>query len=242
MTVNIDYHVEWSGPTFYSVPYRLVRQRLDLRATRDHDRGVQGRAPGRLPRARVRRRRYVTDPDHMPASHRAHAEWTPSKLIAWGRSISEDTGTFVEQLLASRPHPEHAYRACLGLMKPGPPLRRRAPVGGVRPGAGHRLDQLQLGQVDPGRGPRPSAPPRRRGGSRHRPSHENLRGAGLLRRGGVMLTHPTVAKLDATSGSPPWPTPWPTSSTPPGPTPSCPSRTASDCSSTKRPTPGTRAG
>jgi hypothetical protein len=63
------------------------------------------------------KRRYVTDPEHMPASHRAHLEWTPSKLIAWGTTVSPDTGTFVEQLLASRPHPEHAYRACLGLRR-----------------------------------------------------------------------------------------------------------------------------
>ena len=117
VTVNIDYHVEGPDKTFYSVPYQLVRERLELRASATTIEVFKG---GRRVASHVRahgRRRYITDPGHMPASHRAHAEWTPSRLIAWGRSVSADTGTFVEALLASRPHPEHAYRACLGLMR-----------------------------------------------------------------------------------------------------------------------------
>jgi transposase len=117
VTVSIDYHVSGPDKKFYSVPYGLVRRRLDLRASATTIEVFEG---GRRVASHVReygRRRYVTDPAHMPASHRAHVEWTPSKLIAWGRSISEETGTFVEQLLASRPHPEHAYRACLGLRR-----------------------------------------------------------------------------------------------------------------------------
>ena len=62
------------------------------------------------------RRRYVTDPAHMPASHRAHLEWTPERLVQWAGNIAEPTAKLVEAILASRPHPEHAYRACLGLM------------------------------------------------------------------------------------------------------------------------------
>ena len=53
----------------------------------------------------------------MPAAHRAHAEWTPSRLIAWGRKAGPHTAAFVERLLESRPHPEQGYRSCLGLMK-----------------------------------------------------------------------------------------------------------------------------
>jgi transposase len=65
------------------------------------------------------RRRYVTDPSHMPASHRAHAEWTPSRLVSWANGVGPAAATLVEKLLESRPHPEHAYRACLGLMSLG---------------------------------------------------------------------------------------------------------------------------
>jgi hypothetical protein len=55
-------------------------------------------------------------PEHMPKSHRAHAQWSPKRLIQWGESIGSNTGAVVEHLLRSKPHPEQGYRACLGLL------------------------------------------------------------------------------------------------------------------------------
>jgi transposase len=60
---------------------------------------------------------HTTLPEHMPKSHRAHAEWSPKRLIHWGESIGANTGAIVEHLLRSKPHPEQGYRACLGLRK-----------------------------------------------------------------------------------------------------------------------------
>jgi transposase len=59
---------------------------------------------------------HTTIAEHMPRSHRAHAEWTPSRLINWGASIGVNTCAVVEHLLKSKPHPEQGYRACLGLL------------------------------------------------------------------------------------------------------------------------------
>ena len=53
----------------------------------------------------------------MPASHRAHLEWTPAKLIAWGLSLGAATGAVVRWQMEHRPHPEQGYRACLGLQR-----------------------------------------------------------------------------------------------------------------------------
>ena len=53
----------------------------------------------------------------MPASHRAHLEWTPAKLIAWGERIGVSTAAVVRWQLEHRPHPEQGYRACLGLQR-----------------------------------------------------------------------------------------------------------------------------
>jgi transposase len=119
VTANIDYHVEGPDRRYYSVPYRLVRQRLDLRATAQTVEVLKGGKRVASHQREYGRRRYVTDPEHMPASHRAHAEWTPSRLVAWAGTISKETALFCEQMLQSRPHPEHAYRACLGLMALG---------------------------------------------------------------------------------------------------------------------------
>jgi hypothetical protein len=55
----------------------------------------------------------------MPASHRAHAEWSPSRLIAWGEKTGPATGRVVAEILRRLPHPEQGYRSCLGLLRLG---------------------------------------------------------------------------------------------------------------------------
>jgi transposase len=62
------------------------------------------------------RQRFFTKREHMPAAHRAHLEWTPSRLVAWGNTIGPPVAELMQTILDTRPHPEHGYRACLGLM------------------------------------------------------------------------------------------------------------------------------
>ena len=116
VTVNIDYHVEVAH-NYYSVPYPLVGERVEARATattvevffRSRRVASHARSSGRG--------QYATRPEHMPASHRAHAEWTPSRLIAWAEKTGPATGHVVEEILRSRPHPEQGYRSCLGILR-----------------------------------------------------------------------------------------------------------------------------
>jgi len=115
-TVHIDYHVDAGDGHFYSVPYRYVRQRVEVRVTARTVEVFKGTLRIASHAREHTRRRYVTDPAHMPASHRAHAEWTPERLISWAGSISSSTASLVEKVLESRPHPEHAYRATLGII------------------------------------------------------------------------------------------------------------------------------
>ncbi len=113
--VNIDYHIQ-VDKHLYSVPYRLVRQQVDVRLTA---RTIEVMHRGKRVAAHVRsyiRGRFTTDPNHRPKSHRAHLEWTPSRLINWGRSIGDKCGELVRQIIESRPHPEQGYRSCLGLL------------------------------------------------------------------------------------------------------------------------------
>lgn len=115
-TVHIDYHVDAGDGHFYSVPYRHVRQRVEVRMTAKTVEVFKGHVRIASHAREYTRRRYVTDPAHMPASHRAHAEWTPERLVSWAGSISASTAALVEKVLESRPHPEHAYRATLGII------------------------------------------------------------------------------------------------------------------------------
>ena len=113
--VNVDYHVEFDGH-FYSVPHRFVGAKLDLRVTGAllecfaSNQRVAGHAVSTV------RGGHTTTPEHMPAAHRAHLEWTPAKLIAWGERIGVSTAAVVTWQMAHRPHPEQGYRACLGLL------------------------------------------------------------------------------------------------------------------------------
>jgi len=113
--VNIDYHVEYDGH-YYSVPHRLVGAKVELRVTGlllecfASNQRVASHAVSAL------KGKFTTTPEHMPASHRAHLEWTPAKLIAWGQRIGVSTAAVVTWQLEHRPHPEQGYRACLGLL------------------------------------------------------------------------------------------------------------------------------
>jgi transposase len=120
-TVNIDYHISVEGH-LYSVPYTLVRREVSVRLTASMLEVLhQGKRVALHPRRTGEKRKggYTTDPTHRPKAHQAHLEWTPSRLVRWGESVGTATGSVVEHILESRPHPEMGYRACLGLLSLG---------------------------------------------------------------------------------------------------------------------------
>ena len=114
---NIDYHVEVERH-FYSVPHQLAGTPLEARYT---DSVVEVYLKDRRVASHIRRydHKPSTVSEHMPSSHRAHAEWTPSRLIRWAEKNGPATGRVVAGILESRPHPEQGYRSCLGLMRLG---------------------------------------------------------------------------------------------------------------------------
>jgi len=61
--------------------------------------------------------RHSTHPEHMPESHRHYAEYNPERFIRWAKKIGGLTEELVNGIFSRRPHPEHGYRSCLGLMR-----------------------------------------------------------------------------------------------------------------------------
>lgn len=116
--VNIDYHVEFEGH-YYSVPHALVGQAVDLRITANTVEVLHGQKRVAAHALNPRKGAHTTTPEHMPASHRAHLQWTPGKLIAWGEGVGAATAAVVRWQMEHRAHPEQGYRACLGLMRLG---------------------------------------------------------------------------------------------------------------------------
>jgi len=116
--VNIDYHVA-VDKNYYSVPYQLVGELLEARTTtmtiEVYSKSKRVASHRRL----SGRGQASTIPEHMPSSHRAHAEWTPSRIIRWAEKTGSATGRLVAEILSRYRHPEQGYRACLGILRLG---------------------------------------------------------------------------------------------------------------------------
>jgi transposase len=114
--VNIDYHVEVDHH-YYSVPYQLVRQEIEVRVT---DTVVEMFYKGVRQASHVRspeRNRSTTNGEHMPESHRKHMEWNPSRILSWAEKVGPCTKEFLRNILEGRKYPELGYRSCLGILR-----------------------------------------------------------------------------------------------------------------------------
>jgi transposase len=114
--VNIDYHID-VGRHYYSVPHALIHETVDVRVA-----ATTVEVFHRGTRVAVHARsaivgRHTTVAAHLPHAHRAHLEWSPSRLQRWGATIGPATEALVTAILESRPHPEQGYRSCLGLLR-----------------------------------------------------------------------------------------------------------------------------
>jgi transposase len=116
--VHIDYHVELCGH-YYSVPYHLVRERVELRFD---GRTVEVYHEGVRVALHVRSRargRATTAEEHMPEKHRHVASWTPERIAAWAGKTGPATAALCRAIMAARPHPELGFRSCLGVLRLG---------------------------------------------------------------------------------------------------------------------------
>ena len=174
--VNIDYHVEFDA-NYYSVPHALVRQEVELRITTSC---VEVLAKNRRVASHGRSYRkghYATLSEHMPAAHRAHADWSPGRLLTWAASVGPSTAELTKRLLVEKAHPEQGYRACLGLMRltrnHGGPRMEAACERALAVGA-HRYRSV-ASILEKGLDRQPLVPPQ---ADLALPDHANLRGPG----------------------------------------------------------------
>jgi len=116
--VGPDYHVEVDG-AYYSVPYRLVGERMEVRATASTvEVFLRGKRVASHARA-LREGISVTVAEHMPKSHQEHAKWTPERIERWAAKSGPNVAKLTERIMASREHPQQGFRACLGIIRLG---------------------------------------------------------------------------------------------------------------------------
>lgn len=114
--VHIDYHIAVDD-RYYSVPFTLLGHQVEVRTCAQtvevFFRGERVASHARVAKKYGR----STQPEHMPESHRAYAEWTPERIVAWLAKTGEATKSVGEAILGSRAHPQQGFRACLGLVR-----------------------------------------------------------------------------------------------------------------------------
>lgn len=126
-SVGRDYHVKVDDH-WYSVPYRLVGEqvwvRIGERTIEVFHRDKRMAAHAKVAQAKAATasctpgiHRHTTTPDHMPASHRRYAEWTPEKLVRQAKAIGPSTSALIAIILRDKPHPEQGFRASIGILK-----------------------------------------------------------------------------------------------------------------------------
>jgi len=117
-TVHIDYHVEVEQH-YYSVPYRFVRQRVEVRLTAHCVECFHKGQRISSHRRSFLKGQHTTVTAHMPPTHQAFAEWTPERLVLWAEQSGPATTQLVATILATRIHPLQGFRSCLGIMRLG---------------------------------------------------------------------------------------------------------------------------
>jgi transposase len=117
--VSVDYHIEFERH-YYSVPHSFVGKSVDIKATVSTVEIFEGGKRIAIhQRYGGRPGRHTTLPEHMPASHRAHAEWTPERILQWAEESGSHVVELCRRIMEGRPHPEQGFRSCLGILRLG---------------------------------------------------------------------------------------------------------------------------
>ena len=114
-TVGVDYHVGFDK-NFYSVPYQLMRQKVMVRATENTVEIFHKGNRVASHRRSLRINWYETLDEHRPPAHRAYLQWSPERFLRWANKIGPATAELIQIRLDAKKHPEHSFRACLGIL------------------------------------------------------------------------------------------------------------------------------
>jgi transposase len=114
--VHPDYHIEVER-AYYSVPYRFVRQRVDVRLTAMTLEVFHRGTLIATHRRGTRRGEFVTLAAHRPAAHRAVIEQSHARLLERAAAIGPATAALVRRQVQQKCHPEQSLRSAQGILR-----------------------------------------------------------------------------------------------------------------------------
>jgi transposase len=116
--VPLDYHLR-VDERFYSVPYTLLQQELDVRQSGNiveiFHQGERVSSHGRV----LQKYGRSTYPEHMPSAHREVTRWTRPHLLERAGRCGPYTVQVAEAIFAQAEHGAVGIRSCLGLLRLG---------------------------------------------------------------------------------------------------------------------------
>ena len=117
LKVQFNYHIFFSPDKhYYSVPWRYSAKRVTVIYTTSSVEIYHKNIRIALHLRDYSANRYTTTKEHMPPHHLFYDSWSPQKMIGWAEAIGPEVKAMIEAVLESRPYPEQAYKACLGIL------------------------------------------------------------------------------------------------------------------------------
>ena len=137
LKVQYNHHIYLKADKhYYSIPFKYTGKKVKVIYTLSNVEAYYNNERIAFHRRDLKPYGYTTKNEHRPATHRFQAEWTPERFIRWGRSIGPETEQLIAKILDSRPHPEQAYRSCMGLLN----LAKKHPRPAYRKACGKALE------------------------------------------------------------------------------------------------------
>ena len=118
--VGANCHVSFDGVS-YSVPHAFYNEMVIVRASVDAIDILDNNGQRIASHARSSaKRRYVTDPTHMPASYYSlfyDERYDGAKLRSWAKKIGKNTFLAIDTLLKRQQIEQHAYKTCMAILQ-----------------------------------------------------------------------------------------------------------------------------
>jgi transposase len=116
-TVQYNYHISVEKQN-YSVPYEYIKQKVDVRLTRNVvEVFVGGNRICSHPRLYGRPNQYETTEAHMPVEHQKYVQWNGDRFRSWAAKIGANTASVVDTLLTASRLEQQGYKACMAMLK-----------------------------------------------------------------------------------------------------------------------------
>jgi len=119
VTVPYNYHISVDS-IYYSVPFTLTKQEVELRITKSSV-AVYAKSErvAMHKRSYGRRGSYITNPDHMPDTHKDFTEWNGDRFRRWAATIGGGVADVIDAILISKPIEQQTYRSCRAVIALG---------------------------------------------------------------------------------------------------------------------------